>query len=468
MKSQIKLEELYNKLPTFLKNPNPEIFLGDNYVVLDFETTNIKKGSPHEAENRILFTAWRVGPGHPEYKHQERGECKALWGPEYELYGLIEDIERSDFLVAHFTKFELGWLQRAGLDLYSTLAYCTLIGEYVIAGNRRFDLDLDTTLSRYGLGGKLSVVSKMIKGGICPSEIPRPWLEKYGCVDVLQTEKLFLRQRDVLHSNDLLPVQFTRCIFTNPLVSISRKGMALSKERVEKVHKTFSKNLAVLQRQFNEAFGGVNTNSPKQLIELLYTDLKFPIPKDRYGKELRTDKGNLKTDVNTIPLLKAKTKKQKLFKQLILKITNISSALSKNLNSMKRCLEETKDGIVLFVFNQAVTQTQRLSSNGYNYSMQGQNIARIFKPLFKARKRGWKIGERDYAQLEYRGAVFLGKDSAGIRSIQERVDRHDKTAGILTEAGQPTDRQTAKAHTFFGSLLTKVKSEKLGELLETV
>jgi DNA polymerase-1 len=70
------------------------------------------------------------------------------------------------------------------------------------------------------------------------------------------------------------------------------------------------------------------------------------------------------------------------------------------------------------------------------------------KRVFVSRFDGGKIMEADFAQLEFRVAAFLSQDSVAIDEVTNGFDVHSYTAKIITEAGQPTDRQTAKAHTF--------------------
>ena len=56
--------------------------------------------------------------------------------------------------------------------------------------------------------------------------------------------------------------------------------------------------------------------------------------------------------------------------------------------------------------------------------------------------------EADFAQLEFRVAAFLSQDKTAMKEILEGTDVHAYTAKVITEAGQPTSRQEAKAHTF--------------------
>mgnify|MGYP003782816117 FL=1 len=56
--------------------------------------------------------------------------------------------------------------------------------------------------------------------------------------------------------------------------------------------------------------------------------------------------------------------------------------------------------------------------------------------------------EADFAQLEFRVAAFLSQDEVAMKEVTEGFDVHSYTAKVITEAGQPTSRQEAKAHTF--------------------
>ena len=127
-------ENLLAALPVHLRTPDPSVYMGQNFVVVDFETTTAEFGSPHRTDNSLLCATWINGPHHPH-----PGRHKVV-GNETDMNDLVWDIERADFVVAHNAKFELGWLERCGLDLADTLSFCTLIGEKVLAGNRPWRL----------------------------------------------------------------------------------------------------------------------------------------------------------------------------------------------------------------------------------------------------------------------------------------------------------------------------------------
>ena len=94
------------------------------------------------------------------------------------------------------------------------------------------------------------------------------------------------------------------------------------------------------------------------------------------------------------------------------------------------------------------TATGRFS--GADPNMQNMPRGGTFpvKKVFVSRWAGGKILEADFAQLEFRTAAYLSQDGVAIEEVSTGFDVHAYTAEVITNAGQSTDRQTAKAHTF--------------------
>lgn len=410
----------------------------NSFVVLDFETTNTNKGSALSPDNRVVLAVWNSPQGHCR-------KTNVQWGNEYDLASLVSDIEQADFLVCHNAKFELQWLARAGLDLSKVRVFDTLIAEYVLNGGITVPLGLGSVASNYGLSTKEPYVDRCIRGGVCPSEIPRSLLERRCIYDVNVTHEVFLKQRQKLIETGQLNVLWTRCILTPVLADIEKNGMALSAERVNAVYEETLLEYNEVHRQLIDYTGGINLNSPKQRAEFIYETLGISELSVR-GKPLRTGSDGRKTDQDTILKLRGKNKKQKDFLTLYAKYANLNAKLTKSLNTYKNCVDN--GDLLLAQFNQTRTKTQRLSSSGLEYSIQFQNQPREFKPLFCARNPDWNVAEIDGAQLEFRVAAFLGQDSRAMTDIINGFDVHSYTAQVMTEAGQDTSRQDAKAHTF--------------------
>lgn len=432
-------------LPSFLTRPNPAIYLtSDNYIVLDFETTNKDKGDPLNAENSVVLAVW--------YDNNNK-KTHIKWGNEYELSELVDACEQADFVVCHNTKFELGWLVRCGIDLTKVLPYCTMIGHWVLMGNRKEGkfASLNSVADYYSLGAKDDVVSKLIKGGVCPSDIPAKWLEEYCIQDVHLTKEVFQAQRYELATLDLLHLVYTRNIFTPVLVDMERNGMYLDPERVKITKDKYYAEYRELSDELNEISEGINRGSPKQLAEFLYERMGFAQPKDFRNNPIVTATGQPSTSKDTLGKLKARNKRQRRFLELYLKEAKVEDALTKYLKKFETCCEE--DGCVLHgSLNQCNTATHRLSSTGKKYKIQFQNFDRNFKPIFAARHKGWLVGEIDGSQLEFRVAGHSGRDTRACQDIRDGVDVHAFTASILhdcvIDAIKKEWRQDAKAHTF--------------------
>lgn len=436
----------YQDLPKFITEPNPDVYLSNNYVVLDFETTNNDHGSPLAPTNRLVLAVAVVGSGHSSYRPGP-GRRYIKWGGEFEQQHLLGLIRSSDFFVAHHSKFELGWLARVGQPLRECLPYCTQIGEYVLLGNRKAKLGLDAIAERKGLGAKLGSVSRLIKLGMSTEDIPRRLLEDYCIQDVELTERLFLHQREELRDSRLLPVAYCRNLVTPVLADIETRGMCLDKDNVIRSYEERIEKYAKLSEEFDKFTGGINPRSGKQLGEYIYGKLEFAEPTNYKGAVLKTGAGKPKTDKGTLGNLVAKTPEQKTFKKLVTALTKMKIPVQ-NLKKMKAVLDKGDDKVYA-QFNQTVTQTHRLSSSGRKSGFQFHNFDREFKPLFRARNPEWLVVEGDAPQLEFRVAAQLGGDSQAIQSIISGEDIHAFTASILyPKEDLKTARQKSKAHTF--------------------
>lgn len=434
------------KLPNHITNPNPEVYNGENYLVLDFETTVHGKGLGLYEENRIVLACWSVGRDHP--RASEYGDDTVRrWASEYELGDLVRDCNEAEFVVCHNAKFELQWLARCGLDLSTVVVYDTMLGEYVLGGNRWvfYNLSLEKCAQRWFGEGKHDIISKLYKSGHCSTEIPASWLEAYCVQDVALTRRLFLAQREKLDSRNQLPIIYTRCLLTPVLADIETNGMTLDPDLVRTRCAELEKEYALAEEEMDEITGGINVRSPKQLAVYLYETLELPERKVKQrGRwtELRTPSGNPATDADTIVLLKATTAAQRRFITHFKRLKELYNELTKYLRKFDECCVND-GGLLKAQFNQSSTQTHRLSSSGLEYKTQFQNFPRAYKPLFKAGRAGWLVGECDGAQLEFRVAGHLGRDSAAIDDIRGGTDVHSVTADIIG-----CSRQDAKAHTF--------------------
>lgn len=174
--------------------------------------------------------------------------------------------------------------------------------------------------------------------------------------------------------------------------------------------------------------------------------LKFTAPNAKWASAngFGTGKDNLET-LERVAVSKGMTDAVEFLGKLR-RLSALDSYLSNFVEGIASYLKP--DGLLHVRLNQHVTSTGRFS--GSNPNMQNMPRGGTFpvKRVFVSRFEGGKIMEADFAQLEFRVAAFLSQDQRAMQEVAEGFDVHSYTAKVITDAGQPTSRQDAKAHTF--------------------
>lgn len=442
-------------LPWFLTHDNPEqLYTTGTFLVLDFETDEQEKGSPLHEPNDIVLACWQVCK--PDGTVLKKAHT---WGGIYEQQELLDDIASVDFIVAQNLKFELGWLKRCGLDLHDVLGYDTMLAAWVLDGNRKgkgFSRSLGALARRYGLKGKLDIVSKLIGLGIPTRAIHSGWMQDYCHQDVEATKQVFLRQQADITAACQWHLVHVRNLTCSVLADMEFEGLHLDPVRVEAEYLRATETKERLGAELATMTGGINLNSPKQLSAYLYGTLGMPEARDHKGKPFRTPGDEPTANAKVLALLKPKTEAQRLFLEKYKEYNKQTSLLEKNLEYFKLTCDQ-RGGIFYGQFQQNVVQTHRLASNGIpilfeglkkTKSVQMQNIPREYKLLFWSGDEDWEVFEADSSQVEFRVAVDMAEDQVGMHEVETGVDIHSFTASELTKAGEPTTRQDAKAKTF--------------------
>ena len=146
---------------------------------------------------------------------------------------------------------------------------------------------------------------------------------------------------------------------------------------------------------------------------------------------------------------KARTAKRDTAVEFLSKVRRLSAVETYLSSFVDGIPTHTKaDGKLHVRLLQHRTATGRFS--GANPNMQNMPRGGTFpvKKVFVSRWDGGKIMEADFAQLEFRAAAFLSQDGVAIEEVSTGFDVHSYTSKVISDAGQPTNRQEAKAHTF--------------------
>ena len=151
--------------------------------------------------------------------------------------------------------------------------------------------------------------------------------------------------------------------------------------------------------------------------------------------------GGFKTDRITLQRLASQTEELNSFVSKITRYNALETYLSTFVEGIKKHTKQ--DGFLYPNFMQCITRTGRLSSRDPNFQNQPRGGTFPIRKVITSRFENGKVAEIDYAQLEFRTAVFLAQDEQGMKDIENGVDVHQYTADIIG-----VSRQHAKGHTF--------------------
>ncbi len=111
-------------------------------------------------------------------------------------------IDEADVIVGFNLKFDLHWLQKAGLRLGHKRLYDTQLAEFVLQRQQNRYPSLNESAATYHLGAKVDVIKEEYwNKGICTSLIPWPILREYATQDAVLTLGVYEAQK--AHLNPL-------------------------------------------------------------------------------------------------------------------------------------------------------------------------------------------------------------------------------------------------------------------------
>ncbi len=241
------------------------------------------------------------------------------------------------------------------------------------------------------------------------------------------------------------------------LCTMELNGVAVDVERLAEMSKEYGVLLTDLERQAHELAGKeFNLASPKQLQEILFTDLGLPTQK-KIKTGYSTDSEVLEALVGMSPL-----------PGVLIEHRLMSKLKNTYLDTLPR-LVNSSTGRIHASFNQAVTTTGRLSSSNPNLqnipvrTERGRDIRRAF-----VASPGHVILSADYSQIELRVLAHLSGDPELTAAFASGEDVHARTAravfgyGANEEVGR---EQRAQAKTInFGVIYGKTEFSLAKEL----
>lgn len=249
------------------------------------------------------------------------------------------------------------------------------------------------------------------------------------------------KQLDMIRERHLERLTEIEMTLVGILADMERKGVLIDLEALSTASSEMALEISDLETQIYQAAGHeFNINSPKQLAEVLYEELKLPTGRKGASGQYSTAADELERLQGYHPAIDA-----------ILEYRELSKLRGTFLEGLKK--EIAADGRVHTSYNQTVTSTGRLSSsnpNLQNIPIRTQRGSRI-RELFIAPPGSVLIGA-DYSQIELRLLAHLSEDSNLTKAFKENRDVHLVTASSLFGKNEeditPDERSIAKTVNF--------------------
>lgn len=218
------------------------------------------------------------------------------------------------------------------------------------------------------------------------------------------------------------------------------EGIMVARDELTEYGKVLGKKIELLESKIYEQVGrNFNINSPKQLGEILFVDMKIP-----GGKKT-------KSGYSTSADILEKLAPDYPFISDILEYRQLTKLKSTYADGLVNYISE--DGRIHGHFNQTITATGRISSTEPNLQNipirmeMGKEFRRVFVP-----KAGCVFIDADYSQIELRVLAHISGDENLIEAYKSAQDIHRITASKVfnTPLDEVTDlqRRNAKAVNF--------------------
>ena len=228
---------------------------------------------------------------------------------------------------------------------------------------------------------------------------------------------------------------------TSVLAEIEHHGVRLDSAFLGKLSVEMAEQLAAIEAEAHALAGReFNLGSPKQLREVLYSDMSMPVRK-------RTDTtGEASTDQETLERLAGLGHE---LPKRILAHRQIAKLKGTYVDALPM-LVNPKTGRLHTSFHQTGAVTGRLSSSDPNLqniparTEQGRQIRQAFIP-----PDGWKLLTADYSQVELRLLAHFCEDAALRKAFEDDRDVHAMVAAQIFQVPEPdvTDAQRRIAKT---------------------
>lgn len=382
----------------------------------DTETTGLDP-----LQDRMLGMSFCMTTGEAYYIPVSDGRCPEIFLPVF-----ASSAEK----VGLNLKFDLQVLRTAGAEIAGPF-FDVMLAHAAISPELRHNMDdMAEALLNYKTVRLTDIAGKDCATATVPVEQMTDYAAEDADVtlrlaDVLEPQLESAGQTELMRNIEfpLVPV----------LADIEREGMRVEPAQLLTASEELGKKISDIQSRIDATIGkSINLNSPRQLGDLLFGELKL-LAKPRKTKtgQFVTDEETLRKLAPAYPLVSD-----------ILEYRELSKLKSTYLDALPRYISPV-DGRIHSSLQQMFTATGRLASQNPNL----QNIpvrsdaGKLIRRAFTARSEDYSILSADYSQVELRLMAALAADPSMIAAFTEGRDIHAETAARLY--GVPREEVTA-------------------------
>ena len=240
------------------------------------------------------------------------------------------------------------------------------------------------------------------------------------------------------------------------LAQMQWNGMYVDVQELEEYGETLKQRLEILTQEIHELCGTeFNINSPKQLGEVLFEQMKLPV--------IKKTKSGYSTDGDVLE----KLREEHPVIEKLLEYRQLTKLNSTYVEGMKPYINPKTKRIHSF-FHQTITATGRISSTEPNLQNiptrfdLGKQLRKVFKP-----EEGYLYIDADYSQIELRVLAHISNDENMVEAFKQGKDIHKQAASKVfnTPLDEVTKEQRSAAKAVNFGIVYGISDFGLGEQL---
>jgi len=356
---------------------------------------------------------------------------------------------------AHNANYDISVLNQNGIGIQN-LEFDTMVAAH-LSGRRNYGLK---QLTMECFGEEMAPITSLIGKGrnqITMDEVLIKDAAPYAAADAYYTEKLYsLLKAEIKEKNIDQLYNEVELPLISILIKMQQNGVSLNVPLLHEMSTTLGIQLKNIETEmFNLIGHEFNLNSPKQLSDILFSELNLP-PTRKIQSGHSTDAQSLDDLKSKLDSGEANTADPRSYEVLnrVLEYREVSKIKSTYVDSLPELINP-KTNRVHTSYRQTGTSTGRISSNDpnvQNIPVRSELGRKVRKSFISKDPNNYSLISADYSQIELRVLAHFSKDAGLINAFQNGEDIHSATSALVynipIEEVTPDMRRIAKVLNF--------------------